>query len=100
MAHTSEITWPNASAAVAVVSSQLIEAHNFAEEKYQELIEAHAFSGGSDLTFAELLFYGTIGATNVPTAEEISKAGDLRLAMVAAHDTYLALDFSALRRLS
>lgn len=89
--HTSEIRWVDASSIVSSVSEGVLEQLLRSEEHYAELIEVYTYAGGTDILFAELLFYGTTGGTNVPTTEEEAKATDLRLAMVAVHQLYQCL---------
>lgn len=95
--HTSELRWADVAQVASEVAQGLVEQIQRAEERYQELLEAYNFSGTppSDTTFAELLF-----ETSTPTQAQIDMARDVRLAMVAAHDAYVALDFGALRRMS
>lgn len=96
--HTSELRWSEVGATVSNVAEGLIEVVNRAEERYQELLEAYQFAGGTDEAFADLLFRDA-GVSPV-TQEMVDRARDVRLAMVAAHDAFVALDFAALRRMS
>ena len=92
MAHSSETRWPEAQAAVAISASECIRILATAENTYQELLEVYTFAGTTDTDFAALLFKETIEARtapdNVPNAEEIAEAADLRIAIQALHDLY------------
>jgi hypothetical protein len=98
--HSSETRWAQAANDVATVAAELVYTINRAEEKYQELLEVYGYAGGTTTGFAELLFYGTMDASNTPTTEEVNKATDLRDAMVAAHNVTTTVDLAALRRMS
>lgn len=93
--HTSELRWADVAQTASEVAGGLVEQIQRGEEKYQELLEAYAYAGGTDAGFAELLF-----DTQTPDQAQTDQARDVRLAMVAAHDAFVALDFGALRRMS
>jgi hypothetical protein len=98
--HTSELRWPAVQQNVSDVAVDLIGAIQRGEERYQELLEAYNYAGATATGFAELLFYGTTDGSNIPSAGEIERAGDIRDAMVAAHAVFTGVDFAALRRMS
>lgn len=86
MAHSSELRWQGAADAVASQANQILKALVDAEQTYQDLLEAYTYAGSTDQLFADLLVDGTA------TTEEVAKATDLRLAIQAMHDLYLAAD--------
>lgn len=56
MAHTSELKWSFASVKVSEAAKSTIALLSDAESVYKELLEAYAYAGGSDQSFADLLF--------------------------------------------
>lgn len=95
MAHSSELLWKQASAEVAAASQEALTALVNAEQRYQDLLEAYNYAGGSDQLFADLLFSDLIQdeARNPAeaTVAEVAKATDLRNAITALHELYGAL---------
>ena len=63
------------------------------EDAYQELLELHAFAGGTTQLLADQLFKEVIEARSetVANAEEVAKTQDSIDAMLAIHEVYEAL---------
>jgi len=90
MPHSSEQTWGVFSNKVAGVADSVLSALLNAEENYQDMLETYTWAGSTDTRFANLLFAGDPDLTTA-TAEEISKATDLKDAMTAVHQLYQAM---------
>lgn len=87
MAHSSESTWASAADAVSLSALSVITELNRAEETYRDLLEVYNYAGGTDQGLANLLF----GVDPAPP-EMVSKVTDLRLAITAMHELWLALN--------
>ena len=90
MSHSSETTWAEMSEKVSRVSVRTLESIQDGEEAYQIMLSKYSWSGNSDTTFANLLYYGDKDAVTA-TPGEIQATTDLREAMQAVHDLYKAL---------
>lgn len=94
MPHSSETTWAEYSQTVSNTCSRGLDTIIAGEQAYDDMFETYMYSGGTDTTFANLLFHGDGNAT-LATAAEIEKATDLKNAMVAIHNLYQCLTNTA-----
>ena len=85
MPHSSETTWATEQAIASDLCQKLEELVYEVQEKYASMLEKYQFSGGTDTTFANLLFHGD-GSLTLATTEDIAKVTDLRQAMTAADE--------------
>jgi hypothetical protein len=90
MPHSGDLLWDDLSRIAEKHSRQVIQDITLGEEAYQDLLEAHAFTGGTDQLFADQLF----GAT--ATVDQVAKVTDAKNAMIAIHNLYQALHNTAL----
>ena len=96
MAHSSEMTWRQASEKVAMSSEMILRSLTDAEDIYLELNEVYNYAGGSDQLLADLLFTEEIQIRGVSpfeaNAEEVAKIVDLKAAIQALHQLYECLN--------
>jgi hypothetical protein len=92
MSHSSQKRWPDINDQVSGVSEKLLNTLNEANETFLQLLEVWEYSGGTDASFANLLFKDEISERDPPvhTAEELAKVIDAKEALVAARELYLA----------
>ena len=95
MAHSSEMRWVGAQAAIADAANGTLKALNNAEETYQDLNEVYQFSGGTDQLMADQLFLDIIvdeaRSPAVANIAEVARVTDLRLAIQALHQLWEAM---------
>jgi hypothetical protein len=100
MGHTLEKRWEDIGTEVSNLSRQMLAILIEGEEQYQRMVEVYTYAGGTDQGLADLLFKdrwsirdsnddGTLDTQ--ANADEVTMAGDARLAMVAMHELYLAV---------
>jgi hypothetical protein len=94
MPHSSEVRWDQAVQQVGDAAFGLLTSLQASEAIYQELLEVYNYAGGTDQLAANLLFNGDV--TVVAVASDVSKLTDLKSAIQAMHDLWLALDNTAL----
>ena len=96
MAHSSETRWSEASTKIAEAAYSVLQGLDNAENVYAELLEVYDYAGGTDQLCADLLFKDENAAADPPvataTAEQVAKVADLREAITALHQLYLALN--------
>lgn len=99
MAHSSELRWEAAQQIIATAAYSVLQGLNNAEEAYQELFEVYQYAGGTDQLMADQLFQDINGALEPPVAvatpEQVALVTDLRQAIQALHDLYLAANNTA-----
>ena len=86
MAHSSELRWSGAQAAVSQGALATLQTLGASEEVYLDLLEAYTFAGGTDQLFADQLF-----AAAPATVEQVAQVTDLKAAIVALHELYGAM---------
>ena len=94
MAHSSQTKWSDVDAIVSSASSRMVTVLQETEASYQDLLELHAFAGGSAQLLADQLFADVIAAEQRNPAEantaEVAKAQDAIDAMAAIHELFQA----------
>ena len=95
MVHSSEETWAVTSDKVADIVNKVLSAIIDGEELYNDLLRTRTWSGGTDTTWANLMWHGDKDAS-LATADEIQYTTDLKDAMIAVHNLYEALDNTAI----
>jgi len=96
--HSSNVRWADVETRLSTATGNLLITLTQAEELYLELLEVYNYAGSSDQLMADLLFkevWEGRGDTQA-SADEVSKVTDVRNAILALHDLYLALDNNAL----
>lgn len=97
--HILELRWEMARDSVSRRLNKLLEFIILSENEYQELLQLWAEHGNNDQLVADQLF-STLNGGGTATAAQLGMAIDMRNAMVAAHNAYLAFDFSAVRKMT
>ncbi len=86
MSHPSMLRWDEAARRTTNACSSVLDALLNGENQYQELLVDYQWSGGTDQSFADLLFDTTA------TPDQVAQVADLRQALVSVHELYQAMD--------
>ena len=95
MAHSSEMRWIGAQAAIADAASTALSTLDDAEAVYQDLNEVYQYAGGTDQLVADQLYLDIITSEArspaVASPAEVAKVTDLKLAILALHQLWQAM---------
>jgi len=100
--HYLKTNWGDASDTAARRVGKVVEFLILAENEYQELLQIWTYHGNDDQAVANQLFGHDQNQSPAPqaSADQLLQTQDLKAAMVAVHNAYVAFDFDAARKMT